>query len=170
VGFVSWFAQIPLIGPASRFVGRTTQTAGATATAAAAAAVIAVAGITIPGVVDHASTDTEMTAPATAEQILDVAPPDDGPASRRVRVLSQSGAGTVGADTSSGEAAVEGSGITEISEGAGIADDAEEAEADQGREQVWDDTSEDDRTLLEAIVDTVEQTADDIIPSAGIKP
>ena len=48
VGVLSWLAQIPLVGPASRFFGRTMQTAGGTAGAAAAAAVIGVAGITVP--------------------------------------------------------------------------------------------------------------------------
>jgi hypothetical protein len=85
VGILAWLAQIPLLGPASRFMGRPLQAAAGTAGAAAAATVIAVSGITVPLVDDgpvHVA-ETQHFAQAQPQETLP--PPEREPRAREAR-------------------------------------------------------------------------------------
>jgi hypothetical protein len=197
VGFLSWFAQIPLIGPASRFMSRTMQTAGGTAGVTAAAAVIGVAGVTVPMAVDAPSDEPQVyeaagpapledqialgprtiraprEAPEAEAPIQQVSRNEDPAAVTAEQVEEPSGAAGTGGSKEQGNGGNAG-GEGEVDGGEppiGQEPDGGEGSGDGGGgdgDGDGDGGGSDDPGLIEFVVETVRETVDEVPPVANV--
>ena len=161
VGVLSWFAQIPLLGSATRLVERTGQTATTAAGAAAAAALVALAGLTVPATLDQPAITAQPSAPASAQPLV-AALPERAPAPRESKSKARSGElrSAPAVESAASEAAPP---VSEVSEGTGVGDDALE---EHGEDPQTTQTGGSDRdpTLLELVVETVADVVEDVGP------
>ncbi|MGH2693031.1 MAG: HD-GYP domain-containing protein [Actinomycetota bacterium] len=173
VGVLSWLAQIPLVGPVSRFMGRTTQTAGAVTGATAAAAVIGIAGITVP-----VSLDTPVVQPESHQvalgpptEVQSPPTPDHREAPRNSPTADESPTPTEeGATESFAAGAVVGP-PSESSgsggSGGGGEGQGDEATGGEGSDDGGGGEDSDDENLIRYVVETVRDAVDELRPAAG---
>lgn len=174
VGLVSWLAQLPLFGAAARALGRAGQRVPSTAGTAMAAAAVVTAGIAVPMASTSPTTDAEpgyqTAAPSETADLPTVIVPVGAPPAPERRAL---GPDLTPAETptSPGEALSEGqvSHIVGGFEEAEEADDEPVAQGDASEEEGSADGQggeepEEDPSLIRYIVETVEETVEDLPP------
>lgn len=178
VGVLSWLAQVPLFGAAARFLGRAGQSVPSTAGTAAAAAAVVLAGIAVPIASQSPLTDVDTRYRSAAPEQASDLPPVEVPNGSRREPEKRALGPTVESPAVAAPLTNATSGEGEVSHSAGNSEETVQAddepvtpnEGAEGQEPAEDgdqeEPPEEDPSLIRYIVETVEQTVDELPVSA----